>query len=496
MLLIFCCFVSITLSVCPITSSTNIVYNSDTRHGVGVASNIWISNLLAWWKVTDPSINYLALTAADIQICDLSSYLNLRVFIEPGGNAYNQLAGLKTTGTTNIKNFVNRNQTNPSAYVGFCAGAYVAAYDYLWETYYEGPSYFTGLGTPPPLGLFPHTVEGSFFDIGDDQFGTYDSGSSASGVLYRMVNVSNSQTMLYYGGSVFGGNVVPDYADVTSSSYDANVNVITYYNDFYGFGSKNIPAVWIYKNLLLTSAHPEADDSTCSDCPSTGTIPSSIYLQNRAWLVTYINQVASTTFIVPNVNPIPVFNTAKPHTTYPVLSCYTAGVIFCDSFTIGTGIVYSGMFQWQRNMTTWNAAKPWNTTFTGTMLGTTGFGNGQAGTTDGWAVVIPNTGTTSPPSVLTSKTFSTTGYSSVYLSFYYKGKTLSGGLFVVSYFDGTIWTTLFSSNLYGSNAKTTWTPLTYSLPTGKSALNLQFSCKSGSAVTNYCGIDTVVVSGV
>lgn len=496
MLFFLSIFVTLSYSTCPISSTTNIVYNSDTRNGVGVASNVWVSNLLAWWKVTDPSINYLALSAADIQACNLASYTNLRLFIQPGGNTYSQLSGLKTAGTQNIINFINRNQVNPSAYVGFCAGAYLVAQDYLWETFYEGPSYFTGLGTPPPLGLFPHTVEGSMFDIGDDQFGSYDSGSAVTGVLYRMTNTSNSHKMLYYGGSVFGGNTVPDYADSSSPAYDSNVNVLAYYSDFYGYVSNNVPAVWSYKNLLLTSVHPEADDSVCSDCPATGTIPSSVFLQNRAWLVTYINQVAGTSFTVPSVSPAPVFNTTRPHTSYPTLSCYTSGVIFCDSFTAPLGQVYPGMFQWQRNMTTWNAAKPWNVTFTDQMLGNTGYGTGQAGTTDGWAVVIPNTGTANPPSLLLSKPFSTVGYTTSTVSFYYKGKTLSGGVFSVAYsYDNVTWYSLFNSNLYGTNAKTSWTLLSYSLPTGKSALVLRFLCNAGSATSNFCGVDTVVVTG-
>lgn len=495
---IFTLFISVVLCACPITSSTNIVYNSDTRNGVGAASLAWAVNLLAWWKAADPSINYMGLSASDIQSCNLTSYPNLRLFISPGGNAYAQLAGLKTAGTQNIINFVNRNQANPSAYVGFCAGAYLASYDYLWETFYEPPSYFAGFGTPPPLGLFPHTVEGSFFDIGDDQFGTYDSGSSVSGVMYRMVNTSNSHTMLYYGGSVFGGNVVPDYADSLSPDYDANVQVLAYYSDFHGYGSANVPAVWKYNNLLLTSVHPEADGTICSGgCPVAGTIPASVYNQNRAWLATYINQVAQTSFVVPSVTPAPVFNTSRPHTSYSTLSCYTTGVIFCDSFTVDLGTVYPGMFQWQRNMTTWNAARPWNTTFTSTMLGNPNYyGSGQAGTNDGWAVVIPNTANGNPPSQLISKPFSTVGFNSVSLNFYYKGKTLSGGMFSVDYTtDNLNWNTLFASNLYGSNVKTSWTPLFYSLPAGQSSVRIRFSCNSGTATSNYCGVDTVVVTG-
>eukprot|EP01050_Picozoa_sp_SAG11_P004388 SAG11_NODE_279_length_11283_cov_11.461820_10_plen_90_part_00 len=53
-----------------------------------------------------------------------------------------QLSAIKANGTANIKAFVLRDQNvAPSAYAGFCAGAYMAAHDYVWETMYEGPGY-------------------------------------------------------------------------------------------------------------------------------------------------------------------------------------------------------------------------------------------------------------------------------------------------------------------------------------------------------------------
>ena len=45
----------------------------------------------------------------------------------------------------------------------------MAARDYLWESMYEGPGYFN-FKVNPPMGMFPHTVEGSLVDIGDDQY--------------------------------------------------------------------------------------------------------------------------------------------------------------------------------------------------------------------------------------------------------------------------------------------------------------------------------------
>ena len=43
------------------------------------------------------------------------------------------------------------------AQAGFCAGAYLAAHDYVWESMYEGPGYFN-FKYEPPISVFPHTV--------------------------------------------------------------------------------------------------------------------------------------------------------------------------------------------------------------------------------------------------------------------------------------------------------------------------------------------------
>jgi hypothetical protein len=464
---------------------------------VGVGSALTVNHLLTWWQTADPSISFMSLTAAQIQSCNLASYNNLRVFIIPGGNGFNQLNGLGTSGVTNIVNFANRNQTNPSAIVSICAGAYEIAHDYIWESMYEGTAYFQSFSTPPPMSLFPHTVEGSLFDIGDDQVGTYDSGTATTGVFYRMINGSNSQTYLYFGGSSMGYNGVPDYSDPASPSYDPNVQVILYYQDFYGYYTKNLPAAWIYKNLLMTSIHAEADNSTCSDCVSSGTILPLTFLQNRAWLANYINQVAQTSYVIPMVSPAPNFTVTKPHASYPVLSCYGPNVLFCDSFNTTLGTVYSGLWQWTRNMTVYNQARPWNSSFTSTMLGNVNYyGHGVYGNTDGYAVCIPNTGTANPASVIISKPFSTTGYNTITFTLYYKGKTLTGGLFTISYtYDGgATWTNLFNSNLYGSNEKTSWTFLSYAFQINRT-VQIKIACIAGSATSNYCSVDELMVTG-
>lgn len=165
--------------LCPLTDDVRIVYS--LVNGVGPASKIWVEDLLWWWQQADPSLRYTAVDAAALQHCDLASFPNLRVYINPGGDAYSQLGDMGAAGADNIKRFVYRDQRWPSAYVGFCAGGYIAAHDYLWESVYEGVDYYDYQHNPP-LSIFPHTVEGSIVDINDDQY------ADQFGSKFRTVN--------------------------------------------------------------------------------------------------------------------------------------------------------------------------------------------------------------------------------------------------------------------------------------------------------------------
>lgn len=114
-------------AACPIRDSTRVVYS--TVNGVGSGSKIWIADFLEWWNTFDTNVEFVALSARDLQVhCDLQAFPNLRVYINPGGDAYMQLSSLGVAGTDNIKAFVHRDQRNPSAYVGICAGTYLAAH--------------------------------------------------------------------------------------------------------------------------------------------------------------------------------------------------------------------------------------------------------------------------------------------------------------------------------------------------------------------------------
>lgn len=293
-----------------------------------------------------------------------------------------------------------------------------------------------------------------------------------AGVKYRVVNVSNGHKMLYYGGSTFGWNMA---ADVSS---DPNVEILAYYQDFYGYLSYNLPAVWKYKNLLLTSVHPEADNCTKFDCPVAGTIPTENILQNRAWLATHINTVAGTNFIVPETALTPSFDNSPPHNSYPVLSCYNGGtprqapILFCDDFNAPLGTVPSGLWNWQRADTTYNAPNPWNTTYTAA------FGAPVEG--NGYAVASISSSNSDWASM---STFPVSTSSGSYLNFYWSG---SGATFTVQYTTdaGQSWT-----NLRVPQVSQQWTKQSLSLPSA-SSLQVRFNC-GGSGL---CALDDVSIT--
>jgi hypothetical protein len=116
-------------------------------------------------------------------------------------------------------------------------------------------------------------------------------------------------------------------------------------------------------------------------------------LANRAWLAATVNAVANSSFAVPAVPVAPAFNATPPHHAWPAKACYQNGgggggaaagaaVLFCDDFDAPLGAVAAGLWQWQRNQTTYNAPAPWNTTYVeawgGETYGAPYQGNGYA----------------------------------------------------------------------------------------------------------------------
>lgn len=565
-------------SDCPLNSTVNVVFHTYTATGgVGIASADWITDFLNWWQSVDSSIEYMPLTEQQIRACNFNDYPNLRLFVNPGGWATDQLLAYGSVGAQNIVDFIT--STTSHVYVGICAGGYLAAHDYTWESQYMPPSYFTEtVGSPAPLNLFPYTVEGSIVDVGDDEYGDYESGYA---IRYRMVNVTSVvdyfvdrkaeeqdtntvYQMLYYGGSTFGWNGLPDYtqtyfncthdgdADVDDlncevlrksklSETDALVKPILYYTDFYGYKSVNFPAMWQYSsNILIGSIHPAADQSVCDvDCPASGTLTDDQILANRQFFASQVNRLLGNTFKVPKMADVSKTQRLKasPHTAYPTLACASSSTLFCDDFNVPPSLsVYPGMFQWQRNQTSYYDPRPWNTTFTGTMLSSSPdyYGTGVDGASDGWAVNIPYVASSSSrtreaiantfphsyaqnaghtpklaatpvqyvqeyPASIISQAITFTSGSSITISYYFKGTTLQDGLFSLSYScDGYASYTLLRSQAIDTFD---WTKESFTLSpsncgTSSNPFQIAFSCYAGQRATTaqFCGIDQVIVA--
>jgi len=283
--------------------------------------------------------------------------------------------------------------------------------------------------------------------------------------------------MLYYGGSTFGWNQAPQV------SIDPELHVLAYYTDFYGYLSYNLPAAWKYKNLLLTSVHPEADNCTKFDCPAAGTIPEENVLQNRAWLLTHVNAVAGTRFVVPKVPLEPSFDASAPHSSYPSKSCYQGGVprtppiLFCDDFDAAHGTVPSGLWNWERGQTSFNNPPAWNTSYT-SVHGGPAEGNGyalavQSASEEQWASITTFPVQTPPGTFLTFKR---------------RGVMSAGGLFTVQYTtnSGQAWVNLQLEPLSSS-----WNLERYALPVA-SSLRVRFNCGG----KGFCALDSVYISAL
>ncbi len=247
-------------TTCPITAETDIAFYGKTGFGgVGDLSKSWITHFLNWWKGYDSGVDFVELDDQDVyQDCDLDSFPNLKLYIQPGGNAYYQQNSLEDSGKQNIKDYI----ASGKGYLGICAGFYYAASDYYWQgEYYDWPDL---------LGLYP-TVEGSIIDIADYE-GNPD---------HKLTPLSNGFNAIYYGGPTRGWqntpNTYPGVADATFSEIPGD-----------------LPAVIKYNNMLLTSVHLEAfeDDGVVG-------LTTEDRVENYKYLANLINEVAGTSFYVP-----------------------------------------------------------------------------------------------------------------------------------------------------------------------------------------------------
>jgi hypothetical protein len=431
-------------TACPIAPDTDFaVYGQTFKGGVGTSSRSWMAHFFDWWKAQDPNVHYLFLTASQAQACTnmRGNYPNLKMWVQPGGNAYDQQSALGASGKANINGFI----VNQGAYLGVCAGAYYAARDYWWEgKYYAHPNL---------LGAYPVTMEGAI-------------GSIAPWPGYAMTVLSNGRNAIYYGGPTVG----LQHTSLASllGAKDASFASI----------SGSLPAVIVYNRMLLTSVHLEAFENDGISGLSTRD-----RTENYKYLANLINGVAGTTFKVPAYSGgLPqcsdgLDNDGDHLIDYPAdPGCSSildddetdapAGQVIADGFENGLGA-------WVVNGT----GAPW----TASSL------DPYTGSRHAYAV---------QPGVSTmtylERTFSLASFTKGgHLIYYRKLIGLDGpDEFVAEYFDGS-WHALEATGSASAN-DAAYVQKEFDLPNG--ATRLRFGCMAG-AVSEKCEVDDVSLFG-
>ena len=430
-------------TACPITPGTDFaVYGQTFKGGVGTSSRSWMAHFFDWWKAQDPSVDYLFLTAAQAQACtDLkTTYPNLKMWVQPGGNAYDQQSALGAIGKANINGFI----VNQGAYLGVCAGAYYASRDYWWEGKYYAHPYL--------LGAYPVTLEGAISSI-------------APWPGYAMTVLSNGRNAIYYGGPTVGLQRT-SLASLLGEKEASFASI-----------AGNLPAVIVYNNLLLTSVHLEAFENDGITGLSTRD-----RTENYKYLANLINRVARTTF------KVPAYATAQPQCSDGVdndgdgrvdLSDPGCSVALDDDETDApAGQVIADGFE--------NGLGAWTVTGTGAPWKASSL-DPYTGAAHAYAV---------QPGVSTmtylERTFSLAAFANGGRLIYYRKLIGLDGPdeFVAQYYDGS-WRTLEATGSSSAN-DAAYVQREFTLP--KAATKLRFGCMAG-AVSEKCEVDDVSLFG-
>jgi len=252
---------------CPIAQATDfVIYGQTLKGGVGTSSKSWMTHFFASWQAQNPDLHYQFLSATEAQACTNlgSSYPNLKMWVQPGGDAYDQQSALGAAGRANIAAFIAAG----GAYLGVCAGAYYAARDYWWEGKYYAHSYL--------LGAYPVTLEGAISAI-------------APWPGHALTTLSNGRHAVYYGG--------PTVGLAHTSSADLIGEKVATFADIGG----ELPAVIVWNKILLTSVHLEAFEGDGITELTTADREA-----NYAYLASLVNRTAGTTYEVPSgTDPTP-----------------------------------------------------------------------------------------------------------------------------------------------------------------------------------------------
>jgi len=461
---------------CSIQEDTNIVFYGETgRGGVGAPSRSWMIHFLDWWQGEDPNVQYVELDSGEVKgECDLTGFPNLKLYIQPGGDAYLQQKKLGQNGKDNIINFLN----GGGAYFGACAGWYYAATDYYWEGDYYSHPYL--------LKIY-NTIEGSIQEIAD-----YPD--------YTVTPLDNGRNAIYYGGPTVG------WRETLPGNYDGIADTT-----FSAIGG-DLPAVIKYGNILLSSVHLEAYENDDISGLSTAD-----RVENYKYLANLINEVSGTTFHVPpytdppacsdgidndgdslidmddpgcdsagdldETDPAPpqcsddIDNDGDGFTDMADQDCdspedddespYSGPVeIFSDGFKSGLGL-------W----TTYGTGTPWSQ-------------RSDAAYEGGYAAGVKRTGAGSD-SYMESASFDASGYSTVTLEYYRKLKGLDAADdFQVEYREmGGGWLTV--EHLGNGRENGGFVFRSYTIPNTTSSIRVKCEC---GAVSEGCWIDNIAIT--
>ncbi len=440
---------------CPIKSDTDIVFYGETGNGgVGTPSRSWMIHFFDWWKSQDPSISYVELNSGDVKTdCNFANFPNLKLYVQPGGNAYYQQNKLGTFGKNNIINYLNNN----GSFFGACAGFYYAANDYYWQD-----EYFNHADL---LGIYP-TLEGSIREIAD-----YDQSPG-----FALTSLDNGFNAIYYGGPTRG-------YEYTDTNYPGETKAK--FNALNG----DMPAIIKYNKMLLTSVHLEAYEND-----GISGLSSEDRIENYKLLANNLNEVMGTSFYVPDyvIPPTPqcsdgIDNDGDNLTDYPQDDgCDTLednseivfnepGQIFYDDFELGLG-------NWQLSAV--SGANNWISSSVNPYQGTK------------YAESKPMS--TSEPASNIEKWIPTYGYGNIKVSYARRLIGLdSADEFKAKWYDGTTWNLLEQT---GSNSANDAGYLfkQFNLPSSANDngyFRIRFECTAG-AVSEFCRVDNVKVESI
>ena len=231
---------------CRIKPSTTVAYYGG--HGATSDCQSWEDHFFSWWATAEPRVVHAKVLPSELKECDDLAQTNVTLWVQPGGNAYDQQASLGAEGKANLLRFIRagqgQQQGERSTYLGTCAGFFLTASSYWWE----GQQF----SWPNMLGITPE-LEGSITTIWDD----------ATPPGYVVTNVTHldglegldgsaassklSMRALYWGGPTRGWKKTPASPPLPGTKVLEFASI-----------PGDLPAGVLHENVLLLSVHLEA----------------------------------------------------------------------------------------------------------------------------------------------------------------------------------------------------------------------------------------------